>query len=97
VGHSYLAMTHLNAEGDERIQTRLFSNSGDKIGALCITRTFGGSDRYAYHSYKKKGDKYIINGSKTFITNGVYGDYYVVTKLVQSWGIKRISMFFSGQ
>jgi alkylation response protein AidB-like acyl-CoA dehydrogenase len=25
----------------------------------------------------KKGDKYI-NGSKTFITNGVYGDYYVV-------------------
>jgi alkylation response protein AidB-like acyl-CoA dehydrogenase len=35
---------------------------------LCIT------------SNKKKGDKYIINGSKTFLTNGVYGDYYVVAK-----------------
>jgi hypothetical protein len=34
--HSYLAMTHLNAEGDERIKTRLFSKSGDKIGACVI-------------------------------------------------------------
>jgi alkylation response protein AidB-like acyl-CoA dehydrogenase len=23
-------------------------------------------------------DKYVINGSKTFITNGVYADYYIV-------------------
>jgi alkylation response protein AidB-like acyl-CoA dehydrogenase len=26
----------------------------------------------------KKGDKYVLNGSKTFITNGVYADYYIV-------------------
>ncbi len=26
----------------------------------------------------KKGDTYVINGSKTFITNGVYSDYLVV-------------------
>ena len=26
----------------------------------------------------KKGDTYVINGSKTFITNGIYSDYLVV-------------------
>jgi alkylation response protein AidB-like acyl-CoA dehydrogenase len=36
--HSYLAMTHLNAEGDERIkQDYLVPSISDKIGALCIT------------------------------------------------------------
>ena len=44
--HAYLAMTHLNAEGDERIKQDYLapSISGDKIGALCITEPFGGSD-----------------------------------------------------
>jgi alkylation response protein AidB-like acyl-CoA dehydrogenase len=43
--HSYLAMTHLNA-GDERIKQDYLapSISGDKIGALCITEPYGGSD-----------------------------------------------------
>ena len=42
----------------------------------------------------KKGDKYIINGSKTFITNGVYADYYVVAaKTDIGTGNKAISMF----
>jgi len=44
--HAYLAMTHLNAEGDERIKQDYLapSISGDKIGALCISEPFGGSD-----------------------------------------------------
>jgi alkylation response protein AidB-like acyl-CoA dehydrogenase len=42
--HSYLAMTHLNAEGDERIKQDYLvpSIAGDKIGALCITEPYGG-------------------------------------------------------
>jgi hypothetical protein len=37
--HLILAMTHLNAEGDERIkQDHLAPSSGDKIGALLILR-----------------------------------------------------------
>ena len=79
--HACLAMTHLNAEGDERIKQDYLapSISGDKIGALCITEPFGGSDVAGMRTTaEKKGDKYIINGSKTFITNGVYADYYVV-------------------
>ena len=95
--HAYLAMTHLNAEGDERIKQDYLapSISGDKIGALCITEPFGGSDVAGMRTLaEKKGDKYIINGSKTFITNGVYADYLVVAaKTSPELGNKGISMF----
>ena len=79
--HSYLAMTHLLKEGDERIKEEYLAPSiaGEKIGCLCITEPFGGSDVAGMKSTAvKKGDKYILNGSKTFITNGVYADYLVV-------------------
>jgi alkylation response protein AidB-like acyl-CoA dehydrogenase len=95
--HAYLAMTHLNAEGDERIKKEYLapSISGDKIGALCISEPFGGSDVAGMKTTAvKKGDKYIINGSKTFITNGVYADYYVVAaKTSPELGNKGISIF----
>ena len=42
----------------------------------------------------KKGDSYVINGSKTFITNGVYSDYLVVAaKTDPSLNGKGISIF----
>lgn len=95
--HSYLAMTHLNAEGDERIKQEYLAQSisGDLIGALCITEPFGGSDVAGMRTTAvKKGDKYVINGSKTFITNGVYADYYVVAaKTNPDLGNKGISIF----
>lgn len=95
--HAYLAMTHLNAEGDERIKTDYLAPSiaGDKIGALCITEPFGGSDVAGMKTTAvRKGDSYIINGSKTFITNGIYADYYVVAaKTSPELGNKGISIF----
>jgi alkylation response protein AidB-like acyl-CoA dehydrogenase len=44
--HSYLAMTHLNAEGDERIKQDYLVPQvlQVKVGALCITEPYGGSD-----------------------------------------------------
>jgi acyl-CoA dehydrogenase len=95
--HAYLAMTHLNAEGDERIKQDYLTPSilGEKIGALCITEPFGGSDVAGMRTNAvKQGNKYIINGSKTFITNGVYADYYIVAaKTDTSAGNKGISIF----
>lgn len=95
--HAYLAMTHVNAEGNEHIKQDYLvpSISGDKIGALCISEPFGGSDVAGMRTTAvKKGDKYVINGSKTFITNGVYADYYVVAaKTSPDKGNKGISMF----
>jgi acyl-CoA dehydrogenase len=95
--HAYLAMTHLNAEGDERIKQDYLAPSiaGDKIGAMCISEPFGGSDVAGMRTTAiKNGNVYVINGSKTFITNGVYADYYVVAaKTSPELGNKGISIF----
>ncbi|HSM62868.1 MAG TPA: acyl-CoA dehydrogenase family protein, partial [Gillisia sp.] len=95
--HAYLAMTHLNVEGSEEIKKNYLAPSiaGEKIGCLCITEPFGGSDVAAMRTTAvKKGDKYVINGSKTFITNGVYSDYLVVAaKTSPEKGGKGMSIF----
>lgn len=95
--HVYLAMTHLNAEGSDDIKQKYLAPSitGEKIGCLCITEPFGGSDVAGMRTTAiKKGDTYVINGSKTFITNGVYSDYLVVAaKTNPELGNKGISIF----
>jgi len=95
--HAYLAMTHLNKEGDQAIKEKYLAPSiaGDKIGCLCITEPAGGSDVAGMQSTAvKKGDTYVINGSKTFITNGVLSDYLVVAaKTAPELGNKGISIF----
>lgn len=95
--HVYLAMTHLNAEGDEAIKQKYLAASitGEKIGCLCITEPFGGSDVAGMRTTAvKKGDTYVINGSKTFITNGVSSDYLIIAaKTTPELGNKGISIF----
>jgi len=79
--HVYLAMTHVNVEGDVRIKNKYLgaSISGEKIGCLCITEPFGGSDVAGMRTTAiRKENSYVINGSKTFITNGVYSDYLIL-------------------
>ncbi len=95
--HAYLAQTHLNKEGNHEQKEKYLAPSiaGEKIGCLCITEPFGGSDVSGMRTTAvKKGDKYVINGSKTFITNGVYSDYLVVAaKTSPELGNKGISIF----
>ena len=95
--HTYLAMTHLNKEGSQEIKEKYLAPSitGDKIGCLCITEPFGGSDVSGMRTTAvKKGDTFVLNGSKTFITNGVYSDYLVVAaKTSPEKGGKGISIF----
>ncbi|MDT0648257.1 acyl-CoA dehydrogenase family protein [Zunongwangia sp. F260] len=95
--HAYLAMTHVNAEGSKEIKEKYLTASieGDKIGCLCITEPFGGSDVAGMKTTAvKKGANYVINGSKTFITNGVYSDYLVVAaKTSPEKGNKGMSIF----
>ena len=79
--HAYLAMTHLNLEGSHELKEKYLTPSitGDKIGCLCISEPFAGSDVAGMRTTaEKNGDTYVINGSKTFITNGIYSDYLVV-------------------
>lgn len=95
--HAYLAMTHLNKEGSQKIKEKYLVSSitGDQIGCLCITEPFGGSDVSGMRTTAvKNDDTYVLNGSKTFITNGVYSDYLVVAaKTNLEKGAKGISIF----
>jgi alkylation response protein AidB-like acyl-CoA dehydrogenase len=51
----------------------------DKIGAWAITEPGSGSDAFGSmaSTARRDGDEYILNGSKTFITNGPYADTIV--------------------
>lgn len=95
--HAYLAMTHLDKEGNHAQKQKYLtpSISGEMMGCLCITEPFGGSDVGGMRSTAiKKDGHYILNGSKTFITNGVYSDYLVVAaKTAPELGNKGISIF----
>ena len=52
---------------------------GDTVCALAITEPGAGSDMAALTTRARRdGDGWVISGSKTFITNGVYGDLYFV-------------------
>ncbi len=52
---------------------------GKIIGSLALTEPFAGSDARSIKSTAvKKGDKYILNGTKTWITNGTICDYSIV-------------------
>ena len=54
------------------------SVTGEKIGSLSMTEPFAGSDLRAIRTTARlEGDHYIVDGSKTFISNGYYGDYTV--------------------
>lgn len=49
---------------------------GDMVAAIAVTEPDAGSDVAAIKSFaKKEGDHYILNGSKTFITNGIQADF----------------------
>lgn len=80
-GHAYLAMNYLVHAGSEFIKEKYLipSVKGELIGSLGMTEPFAGSDLKAIRTTAElKGDHYIVNGSKTFITNAYYGDYCVV-------------------
>ena len=95
--HAYLAMTHLGKSGKAAQKEKYLAPSvkGELIGCLGVTEPFGGSDVAGMRTTAtKKGATYIINGSKTFITNGVYGDYIILAaKTDATAGNKGISIF----
>ncbi|MCH8018916.1 acyl-CoA dehydrogenase [candidate division KSB1 bacterium] len=52
---------------------------GEKLGAFCMSEPGSGSDAAGMKTTAVlKGDHYILNGTKNFITNGLNADYYVV-------------------
>lgn len=94
--HQYMATNHLAEAGSDELKERFLRPAieGKKVGAIAITEPFGGSDVQAMRTTAvSDGDNYIINGSKTFITNGHFCDFVVVAcKTDNNAGINGISL-----
>jgi isovaleryl-CoA dehydrogenase len=68
---------HGSAEQKRRYLPRLIS--GDHVGALAMSEPNAGSDVGAMHTRAEKhGDRYVLNGTKMWITNGPHADTLVV-------------------
>ncbi len=68
--------------------------AGEIISSIGITEPGAGSDVQNIQTKAiREGDHYIVNGSKTFITNGVYGDFVItVVKTDPSKGASGVSL-----
>jgi Acyl-CoA dehydrogenase, middle domain/Acyl-CoA dehydrogenase, N-terminal domain len=66
-----------------------------KLASFCLTEPDAGSDVSGMRTTAvRKGDKYVINGSKCFITNGGYADWFTVyAKTDREAGHRGISCF----
>jgi len=69
--------------------------TGEKMGAFGLTEAMAGSDASGTRTTAvRDGDEYVINGTKCFITNGYYGDIYVITaQMDKSKGNRGIAAF----
>jgi alkylation response protein AidB-like acyl-CoA dehydrogenase len=79
--HTSLCSNHIFLAGNEAQKQKYISKlaTGEFIGAWGLTEPNSGSDAGgARCSAVRKGDKWVLNGTKTFITNGSYADVYVV-------------------
>jgi len=66
-----------NEDQKQKYLTKLAS--GEKLGAFCLSEPEAGSDATSQKTTAiDKGDHYILNGTKNWITNGSSADYYLV-------------------
>ena len=83
------------ALGSEEMKRRIAPEvlAGDKIISLAITEPSGGSDVAQLKTRAEKvGNKYVVNGSKMFITSGMRADYMTVAVRTGDAGMKGISL-----
>jgi acyl-CoA dehydrogenase len=92
-----LAMTPVALGGSDEIKAKYLGmlTEEPKLASFCLTEPDAGSDVSGMKTTAtKKGDKWVINGSKCFITNGGYADWYTVyAKTDKEAGHRGISAF----
>jgi len=95
--HSDIVAPYIEHYGTEAIKHKWLPKmvSGEAISAIAMTEPGAGSDLQGMRaSAIDKGDYYLLNGSKTFITNGYLSDVVVVAaKTNPALGAKGISLF----
>jgi acyl-CoA dehydrogenase len=94
--HSAIVAPYINNYGSEQQKQRWLPKmaSGELVGAIAMTEPNTGSDLQAVRTTAlRDGDDYVINGSKTYITNGQHADLViVVAKTDPKLGGKGISL-----
>lgn len=94
--HSDIAVPYLVAYGSETIKQKYLPGciSGDIVTAIAMTEPGTGSDLQSVATTATlDGDEYVLNGSKTFITNGQLADLViVVAKTDPAGGAKGTSL-----
>ncbi|KAF9191638.1 hypothetical protein BGZ50_009268 [Haplosporangium sp. Z 11] len=79
--HSNLCVNQINRNGNDAQKKKYLPKliSGDHVGALAMSEHTSGSDVVSMKlQAEKKGDRYILNGTKMWITNGPDADTLVV-------------------
>ena len=79
--HSNLCVNQIHKNGSAQQKTRYLPKlcSGEHVGALAMSEPGAGSDVVSMKlKAEKKGDVYILNGNKMWITNGPDADTYVI-------------------
>src|SRR3954465_14133893 len=92
-----LALAPLALGGSEELKKQVFGHvtSEPIFASFCLTEPDAGSDVSGMRTTAtRKGDKYVINGSKCFITNGSYASFFTVyAKTDKEKGHRGISCF----
>lgn len=97
--HSDMSISHIAHRGSHEQKQKYLPDAcaGRKVGAVCVTEPGAGSD---VAGLRTRGERtadggWLINGSKTFITNGVHGDIYIVAARTdpEAKGSRGISLF----
>lgn len=96
--HSDMSIAHIAHRGSHAQKQKYLpaACAGEKIGAICVTEPGAGSDVAGLKARAiRDEDGWVINGSKTFITNGVQADIYIVAARTDpdAKGSRGISLF----
>ena len=95
--HSNLCVNQIRLNGNEAQRAQYLPKlcSGEHIGALAMSEPGAGSDVVSMRlRAERKGDRYILNGNKMWITNGPNADVYVIyAKTAPEAGSKGITAF----
>ena len=95
--HSNLCVNQIRRNGSDEQRRRYLPKliSGEHVGALAMSEPGAGSDVVSMRTRAdRKGDRYVLNGSKMWITNGPLADTIVVyAKTDRTAGARGISAF----
>jgi isovaleryl-CoA dehydrogenase len=95
--HSNLCVNQIHKNGNEEQKQKYLPKlcSGEHVGALAMSEPNAGSDVVSMKlKAEKRGDKYVLNGNKMWITNGPDANTYVIyAKTDPQGGSKGITAF----